>query len=149
MQETNDRKWYGQVEGLIISGEFTRADGFKGPDWSASINTGFASQHRFDCRKKIVPGGWRPVPAEEMDKRYGPGFIALRENLAGVAAALAELSETAASTNEALSARLDVVASRVEALASTPIQPLVQTPVQPLASPETEQAEGRRRRRIE
>jgi hypothetical protein len=122
---TDGRYAEGLVSGLAVRGTFTRADGTRVNGWTAIIDTGFNSAHRISYDTRIPHGAtdiWVPVPEEECEARYGPGYVRLARSHAELALRVAELE-----TN------LQNVALRVEALSNP--APIPATPAEPTATP--------------
>ena len=74
----------GAVRGIKVRGRFTRDDGVVVDGWIAIIRTDLdGSEHRFSYDTRLMKGAetWRPIPDEEMELRWGPGYKLLVERL--------------------------------------------------------------------
>ncbi len=84
----------GQVTGVRVHGTFNR-DGKTVEDWTACISLGFGNNHYMTHRD--VPDAstsWMSIPEEECQKRYGPGYIALKRDIDDICARLGEPAAT-------------------------------------------------------
>lgn len=83
--------------------EFAMCDGFvesgevRGElQWSATLRDGRGGTEQITNRSVLGSGSWRPLPPEELETRYGPGYRVLEERIEKYAAAARKADETLA-----------------------------------------------------
>lgn len=99
---------FAMCDGLVESGE-VRGE----LQWSATLRDGRGGTEQITNRSVLGSGSWRPLPPEELETRYGPGYRVLEERLkvceARVVALETVLENFQATTSQALGETLDVV----------------------------------------
>lgn len=88
------------VERGIVRGEM---------QWSATISDGRGGVEQISPRSVMGTAGWRPLPQEELETRYGPGYRALQEQIA-------KLGEAAQTADELLAYAVEELRAKVAAL---------------------------------
>jgi hypothetical protein len=68
---------YIHCSALKLVGTYVK-DGKTVPDWTAILSGGFDTDERIYATKAIGHSGWEPVPVEECDQKWGPGYAALK-----------------------------------------------------------------------
>lgn len=99
---------FAMCDGLVESGE-VRGE----LQWSATLRDGRGGTEQITNRSVLGSGSWRPLPPEELETRYGPGYRVLEERLKvweeRVVALEKVLESFQAATGRALGETLDVV----------------------------------------
>ena len=73
---------FAMCDGLVESGE-VRGE----LQWSATLRDGRGGTEQITNRSVLGSGSWRPLPPEELETRYGPGYRVLEERIEKYAAA--------------------------------------------------------------